>query len=198
MAYTMNITRHPSVTLGSRESEPGPQIGFVLRISPPPGPRPIRQPLPIHPSPPKFGFVLRISPLRGLPRHAVPLRARPARLLSIRNPQSAIGKLGSFCTFHFPAEPRPTWQLPLPTHPSPPKFGFVLHVYPLAGAKLGLFCAFAVRYPAPGRAKLGSFCAFAVRWPAPAEPNWVRFARMEFEVSSLKSEVRAASSSLNT
>jgi hypothetical protein len=37
------------------------------------------------------------------------------------------GKLGSFCTFHSPGEPRPTRQLPLPTYPSPLKFGFVSH-----------------------------------------------------------------------
>jgi hypothetical protein len=43
-------------------------------------------------------------------------------------------KLGSFCTFHSPAEPRPTRGLSLPTYPSPSKFGFVSHFLPPAHA----------------------------------------------------------------
>jgi hypothetical protein len=39
----------------------------------------------------------------------------------------ARAKLGSFCTFPSPAEPRPARGLPLPTCPTSPKFGFVLH-----------------------------------------------------------------------
>jgi hypothetical protein len=82
--------------------------------------------------PGEIGFVLHVSILRRAASctGATVRRPRPASF----NPQSAITnpqswapapKLGSFCTFHSPAEPRSTRPWPLPTYPSPPKFGFV-------------------------------------------------------------------------
>jgi hypothetical protein len=63
---------------------------------------------------------------------------------------SPDGKLGSFCTFHSPAEERPTPRRYLPTYPSLPKFGFVLH----------------------NRSGRGP------REDCPGRPNWVRFVRL--------------------
>jgi hypothetical protein len=159
--------RNPQSPIRNRGA-PGPQIGFVLHISPPAS------------APAGRNWVRSARFASGVPRPRVKLgsfctfclRHSPARGLfqsAIRNHQSAIEgppapKLGSFCTFHSPADPRPT-RRPLPTYPSPPKFGFVLHNL--------------------------------LRRPPPAGPNWVRFTRMEFEVCSLKFEVRGASSSLN-
>jgi hypothetical protein len=113
------------------------------------------------------------------------------------------GELGSFCTFHSPAGPRPKRQTPLPTYPTPPKFGFVLHGFlrhrPWAGANWVRFARFTLAAARAG-AKLGSFCTIALRpgiaarQPAPVfgragqigfvsrichplGANWVRFAR---------------------
>jgi hypothetical protein len=75
--------------------------------------------------------------------------------LETSNWKLGTSKLGSFRTFHSPAGPRPTRQPPLPTYPSRPKFGFVLHnCLPSA---------------APGRAKLGSFRTLGlfVGWASP-------------------------------
>jgi hypothetical protein len=127
-------TSHLSPRPGARV--PPVQIGFVFSV-----PYPVR--FSVTPAPQgtwlicaaeQIGFVLRISPLRGLPRHVVPLRTRPARhsasvteigfVLRICPPAGA--KLGSFRTFHSSGEPRPT-RLPLPKYPSHTKFGFVLH-----------------------------------------------------------------------
>jgi hypothetical protein len=64
--------------------------------------------------------------------------------------------------FHSPAEPRPTRQLPLPTSPSHPKFGFVLrdsfrHT-PAAGPNWVRFARFT---PRPGRSPHGdSLCPY--------------------------------------
>jgi hypothetical protein len=98
----------------------------------------------------------------------------------------------------FTPRPSHTRQLPLPTYPSPTKFGFVLHnlLRPPSPARRNW-----VRFAQPPSAgtrgrrvegrgrtarKLGSFCAFrlraacfnpqsAIEGPRPA--NWVRFAR---------------------
>jgi hypothetical protein len=107
-------------------------------------------------------------------------------------------ELGSFCTFHSPAEPRPTRHLPLPTYSISPKFGFVLHNFlrqPPRRDEIGFVLhASALRgacprpdrglprhavllrgRPArllPPRPEIG----FVLRIHPPAGPNWVRFA----------------------
>jgi hypothetical protein len=47
-------------------------------------------------------------------------------------PAHGRAKLGSFCTFHSRAEPRPARQLPMPIYPIMPRFGFVSHNHPTA------------------------------------------------------------------
>jgi hypothetical protein len=100
---------------------PGREIGFVLRISPParlrPGPNWVR--------------FARFAPETGCVLHGCRQPSSPTGFSAIRNPQSAIvgpptPKLGLFCTFHSPAEPRPT-RHSMPRYPRCPTFGFVLH-----------------------------------------------------------------------
>jgi hypothetical protein len=95
-------------------------------------------------------------------------------------------KFGSFCTFHSPAEPRPTRGLSLPTYPSPSKFGFVLHNFlrhwPSACPNWVRFVRFTPRArPRPTRHPLPIYPSpskfgFVLRIYRPAGPNWVRFA----------------------
>jgi hypothetical protein len=90
--------------------------------------------------------------------------------LETSNWKLGTSKLGSFCTFRSPAGPRPTRQPPLPTYPSHPKFGFVLHN--------------ASRQPPPAGPNWVRFARLASSWVGRPRPtssaagrDWVRFAR---------------------
>jgi hypothetical protein len=145
----------------------------------------------------RIGFVLHASPLRGLgvPARLLPSLVEIGFVLHIWPPAPARGgpKLGSFRTFHSPAETRPTPHLPFPTYPSHPKFGFVLHNSlrhpPPAG---GNWVRFAHFTPWPSHAphgnclcphnpvapSLASFRTFFLRDTPPGGPNWLRFAHL--------------------
>jgi hypothetical protein len=148
-----------------------PSLASFCTIGPRPG-------APCHPAPPGIGFVLHDSALRGacprpdrgLPRHGVPLRGRPARLLPpvernwVRFAQSA----------HAPG--------PRPTQPAGNWVRFA-HL-PSGRAKLGSFCAFTLRpgqigfvlrISLPGRATPHTTRAFAHIALSPQ--IWLRFAQ---------------------
>jgi hypothetical protein len=127
----------------------------------------------------EIGFVLHICPRRD-----------QIGFLSndfLRRPPPAGDELGSFCTFHSPADPRPPRQPPLSIYPSLPKFGFVLHNFvrqpPAAVGNWVRFAhsAFGVRLrPAssnPQSCHGERSAATSVRDLGPLAPNWVRFAR---------------------
>jgi hypothetical protein len=161
---------------GAREDRPAPpaKLGSFCAFAP--------RPLPLWPRTTRRR--------RELGSFCTVLRRRgPAPLVGWAVPTIFPGgKLGSFCAFclrRAPArrnwvrfarftprgEPRLARRPPLPTYPSPPKFGFVLHNFHRqphpAGRNWVRFARFLLSIAA-GREKLGSFCAFDLRRPRPA------------------------------